>query len=277
MFAPHPSLWENRYRTTMSYTVTTNDGKVTFYKFPDNARRSLAPMPQEIDEQIREFEDAEKVRLINDPVTGIVARANDKHFIQRQNFGNPNTMPSGGVKTWTYFLGDFKGVFFRRTQDGNWVKMAWSGTPHGSTENLNRGLIDFYVRYASHFKFIPSTSLIVVPEDEAQRVQYGPGPAADFPIAAWNSLTNRSTLMPGIGFRFNAANDLEWFLISEYEAAYPIRNVAIIPKPGDSPEARLEKISSILAADMFTATQKDTAIAKIYGAVPPVIVTPPAI
>lgn len=241
-----------------------------FFTFPNNAKRPVTPTVENLQEQISQLEAVEKLGVI----TGVsnrqvVALANGTHYLQKGGMGVPWNQP-GKVKTW-FSPFEFIGVFVDRDPAGNWAVVKNEDSVEG-LQWTSRPLMDFYKLYRSHFPYVPKFVKNFVSAEEAGRLQFGDGPAADFPVSMVNLSDGRPQLNPDAAFRVKDG-ELEVFSIQEYTKEFPLVVITAVTPANLNPMMELMKISAVLQNGNMSAEQKYKAIVDmIRGPVP----TPPS-
>lgn len=231
---------------------------VKYNLWPDYARRSMTP---DIEAEIKNVEGARRAGLIANNFELIVL-ANFDHYQRIGGMGIGYHANDGRVKTWYGSFG-FQGVFAARAADLSYVTDPYSDSMRG-LEATNRELMDFYKSYGpAHFPRIPRFVVTDVPFSEANRLQFGYGPGADFPVTKIEA-SGQSNFPKDIAFVVKEDGQLYWFRISEYKTAFPITVTASIPSPVQvAPEITLLGVSMTLANPVMTPTQKVEEIRRI--------------
>jgi hypothetical protein len=232
---------------------------LVFTKFPNMQKRSEKPTAAELDEEIKLIKAALDARLISLPFE-LTVFANQKHFLESLGMlwspGQDGSwvVSNGKAKTWTSYEG-FEGVFVEKDSNGNWVTEPVANTVEG-LQWTSIELYNFYRKYASHFPQVPKFVTKVIAKDEAERLQFGNGQALDFPLCKLlrnDPVVNfKSTLPRDIAFQVRNG-ELEWFKISDYEKAFPVSNVQVVPNPNENPKVVLIAIDMFLKSPMSDA------------------------
>jgi hypothetical protein len=238
---------------------------VTYHTVPNMAQRSLAISQAERDSETQQVKAMMGAKLIVSSPFELVVLANESHAAQDYGF-SPVSKP-GAVKTW---WGDsaFEGVFVARNADGSWATEPINDSLEGF-QWLTRELSDFYKAYRSHFPKVPKFVTRGIPTDEVQRAQFGPGPAADFPLAKIlrddPTVNFKSTFPQNVGLVVKDG-ELKWFKLSDYRAAFPINTTLNVPPPVAQPPLMvMGMVSMIFTNPELSAAQKVEAVKAAVG------------
>lgn len=209
--------------------------EVTYNVYPDNRRRPMVQTLEQYEQEISRVKSALSVKLISENAFDLIVLASGYEYERHHNMGRPWPFVSNGnAKTWWNGGYAFEAVMPGRNPDNSWATEENTESVEG-LQWTTRELMDFYKAYRSHFPRVPRFATQKFDAVEAGRCQFGDGPAVDFPLAkisrnADTTANFRTTLPPGIGFKIE--NDqLLWFKLADYRAAFPITTAATVPPP----------------------------------------------
>jgi hypothetical protein len=176
------------------------------------------------------------------------------------NYGMPAAMRNDGrVKTWIYPQA-FEAIQVGRDSAGNWSKVANTSDSLSTFEKVPRDVSDFYKLYRSHFQFIPEFVTVQYSKEEAERMQFGDGPAIDFPLGKMlrnDELVNFKPGLPqGIAYDFAPDGNLRWFKIAEYKAAHPFQVTGTIPPVNAVSDAVIVAGISMVVSSSLSPAEK---------------------
>lgn len=226
----------------------------------------MNPTQAQYVEEVQRTKAALAVNLISRPFDMIVL-ANGYQYETEYSLGPAWKKSDGNAKTWWANYG-FEAVMPARNADDSWATDPNTDSVEG-LQWTTRELQDFYKLYRSHFPVVPKFVLKTFSADEAGRVQFGDGPAMDFPVAKITrndpTANFRSNFPPDIAFRVKDGV-LEWFKISEYKAAYPLTVTATLAPPVEVPDAVvLMSVSMVLSNSEMTPAEKVARLKQIFG------------
>jgi hypothetical protein len=140
---------------------------------------------------------------------------------------------NGRAKTWIFDRA-FEAIQVGHNGDGTWATDANTHDSIEGFQNIPRDVSDFYKKFRTYFHAVPRFVLQQYSEEEAGRLQFGDGPAVDFPLGKMlrnDPLVNFKPAMPqGIAYEIMSDGELYWFKIAEWIAAIPAAPSQ--PQPG---------------------------------------------
>jgi hypothetical protein len=241
-----------------------------FYPIPNVALYPANPTQAQLDQQIKEWTDLEKLGLIkNAEVFGF---ANAEHLKQRLGWG---PYGSGPIKTW--WLDQYRamtGIWIEQDASGRWLSDPNPG-PGGTIEGAQYTKIQVYNHARNYHKHqrlrvFPKLRPRTIDADEAVRQHVRNGPGIPPPLAqvfgtmgkdfstSWNDKV-------GICIHPDDPTVAEAYLIAEFEAEFPIETSVHVPT-GDSMEisARVSRARSVVNSSR-PASEIDTELRSIYA------------
>lgn len=239
---------------------------VTFTEFPNNRQNPANPTTEYLQIQMAQKKAAVAARLISSrPDDGVVIA---NHYEWDVDYGMPSAKKSdGNVKTWSFPYA-FEAVMVARNADGSWATEPNHSRSVEGFQWVSRELGDFYDLYRSHFPQVPKFVTTMFSKEEAERFQFGFGPAVDFPLAQIlrnDPLVNfKPTFPPDIAFRVKDGK-LEWFKISEYKAVYPLTVTATLAPPSAAPDNVVLMGVSMIMSGSGTPAEKVRMLKNMFG------------
>jgi hypothetical protein len=206
-----------------------------FHDYPDVWNQPVNPAKEQTDKLVSDWNAALAVGLLR---AADFAYGSWEHMKREGNVGRDQE-PRPGLKLW-YEGRAFKGIFPARNADGKFATAPNKDMATPGIGLVSRPWMDLIVEYrATKYADVPLFIERAYSDEEAQRMEIGPGPNEEPPIGYITGNGNPS-MPPDIGFRVESGK-LQWFRISEFRVLYK-PTVVSIPASSEPAFVTLKRI-----------------------------------